>query len=73
MVSFLSLAYLTYIGYSGLTLAGTGDKIRARSKFCQLLLERKRIQLEEEQAREASRAASRAPSFKELALEKEAV
>ncbi|PWW78652.1 MFS general substrate transporter [Tuber magnatum] len=50
-----------------------GEKIRARSKFCQFLLERKRIQLEEEEAREASRAASRAPSLKELALEKQPV
>jgi len=73
MVGFLPLVSPPHSGHSGLTPSGTGEKIRARSKFCQILLERKRIQLEEEQAREASRAASRAPSLGELAPEKEAV
>ncbi|RPB01133.1 MFS general substrate transporter [Choiromyces venosus 120613-1] len=65
-MSFIPILFIRY-----------GESIRARSKFCQFLLERKRILLEEEKAREASRAASRsvsrAPSLKELALEKETV
>ncbi|KAG0642276.1 major facilitator superfamily domain-containing protein [Tuber brumale] len=61
-MSFIPILFIRY-----------GKKIRARSRFCQFLLERKRIQLEEEQARSASGAESRAPSCKGSAPEMEAV